>query len=645
GFCYVESSGACRSDLSQTNCQASSVGGKWVTQCPSTQFVAVTGITANIPAQMTEGDVFVFGNAKVAPTNATNSQITWITTGATASINANANSVTFNSAGSATVIATIKDGKCNTSDSTSGNAECNYTQIWQVTVAAAITGGTDFVAVDSIIANFPQFVTKGDAFFLGGERVLPSNATNKRIAWSVAGAEYNANFGLIEFNHAGAVKITATIAGGKSATAAYTKTWTVVVAQPMLYSIAINAGSISDTSKFEAGELVSIVANAAPTGQEFERWRVTSKGKPVALDSANLNSPTLSFVMPKMDLEVRVVYKAAAAAATYDVAVIGGTSTANKYAAGADVTVEPSGIPNGYVFGYWDIFPTGVLNVDNKDGSLTFKMPATDLTIRAIISRVAQNSDGKTVAIADIVRNADVSDWVSTVVGNSEIKAESTESGITITASVSEDGFAAIETDVSPNASKSDSISISYSAGSTWRLYLDIPGIPHVEGYFVTLPATGFAPFAPFALSKNAVSGGGNMSFTIADFKNEFGESINAELAELVTGMSFAPETDGAETEASITIASIDVYMSDDSTLPIFVKAPNKATFTAATFNGNIILSNLPENAKVAVYNMQGKQIYSARAEKYQSQLKIGVKTKGVYLVKVNSQTLRIAVK
>ena len=57
-----------------------------------------------------------------------------------------------------------------------------------------------------------------------------------------------------------------------------------------------------------------------------------------------------------------------------------------------------------------------------------------------------------------------------------------------------------------------------------------------------------------------------------------------------------------------------------------------------------ILLSNLPKNTKVEVYNLQGKRIYSAYPENPKI-LKIGVQTKGVYIVKVGTKTMRMVVR
>ena len=57
-----------------------------------------------------------------------------------------------------------------------------------------------------------------------------------------------------------------------------------------------------------------------------------------------------------------------------------------------------------------------------------------------------------------------------------------------------------------------------------------------------------------------------------------------------------------------------------------------------------IVLQNLPKGKNVQIYNLKGEQTYFANSENSQI-LRIPVQTKGMYIVKVNHETLRIAVK
>jgi len=76
---------------------------------------------------------------------------------------------------------------------------------------------------------------------------------------------------------------------------------------------------------------------------------------------------------------------------------------------------------------------------------------------------------------------------------------------------------------------------------------------------------------------------------------------------------------------------------------PIIPQIANGSIKVLATANG-ITLENLPRNTKVEVYSLQGKCIYSAHPENPKI-LRIGVQTKGMYIVKVGSQTVRVAVR
>jgi arabinogalactan endo-1,4-beta-galactosidase len=78
--------------------------------------------------------------------------------------------------------------------------------------------------------------------------------------------------------------------------------------------------------------------------------------------------------------------------------------------------------------------------------------------------------------------------------------------------------------------------------------------------------------------------------------------------------------------------SSIQSSSSNDP-MPISVSQITKAT-SLMLADKTIILKNLPSNAKIEVYNLQGKQIYSTHSENSQI-LKIPVQTKGVYIIKI----------
>ncbi|GBU25000.1 hypothetical protein R83H12_01639 [Fibrobacteria bacterium R8-3-H12] len=62
------------------------------------------------------------------------------------------------------------------------------------------------------------------------------------------------------------------------------------------------------------------------------------------------------------------------------------------------------------------------------------------------------------------------------------------------------------------------------------------------------------------------------------------------------------------------------------------------------TFNA-IVISNLSANAKVEVYNVQGKRIYSTINNSVASYLEIPIHVKGMYIIKIGNQSVQAAVK
>jgi len=96
---------------------------------------------------------------------------------------------------------------------------------------------------------------------------------------------------------------------------------------------------------------------------------------------------------------------------------------------------------------------------------------------------------------------------------------------------------------------------------------------------------------------------------------------------------------------------------------PILPQVVTGSIRVQATANA-ITLENLPKNTKIEVYTLQGKQIYSSHSENSQilrnkdnrhlvehsatgasTSLVITVQTKGMYVVKIGSQMVRVVVR
>ena len=181
-------------------------------------FVPVTDIT-NVPDTVVVGtDLPLTGT--VDPIDATNYDIVWSVvsdngTGATISASG-VLSVTSAGTGTVTIRATILNGLTPSSD---------YTQDFILDVFAPVTD----------IVDVPNSMTLGTDLLLTGT-VVPGDATNKDIVWSISsagttGATIDAS-GNLSATSAGTVTVTATIVDGLGVGMDFTKDFTVTVTEP-----------------------------------------------------------------------------------------------------------------------------------------------------------------------------------------------------------------------------------------------------------------------------------------------------------------------------------------------------------------------------------------------------------------------------
>ena len=74
---------------------------------------------------------------------------------------------------------------------------------------------------------------------------------------------------------------------------------------PVKYAVTVNSGS-ADATTAAQGNKVTITADPAPTGKEFDKWEVVS---PAGLTLADATKETTTFTMPANNVEVTAKYK------------------------------------------------------------------------------------------------------------------------------------------------------------------------------------------------------------------------------------------------------------------------------------------------------------------------------------------------
>lgn len=139
---------------------------------------------------------------------------------------------------------------------------------------------------------------------------------------------------------------------------------------PTEYTVTVNGGTAKPT-KAEAGETVTVTANAAPAGKVFDKW--TSED----VTFTNANNATITFTMPAKDVTVTATYKNA----EYKVTVNNGKADKETAEMNQVVSITANAAPTGKVFDKWT--GTDVTFADANKATTTFKMPASNVTVTA----------------------------------------------------------------------------------------------------------------------------------------------------------------------------------------------------------------------------------------------------------------------
>ncbi|MBU5486888.1 hypothetical protein KQI77_01755 [Clostridium sp. MSJ-8] len=153
----------------------------------------------------------------------------------------------------------------------------------------------------------------------------------------------------------------------------------VTVSKPEpTYSVTVKNGSGSGS--YKEGDIVTITADSAPKGKEFDSWSVISGG--VVLEKST--SSTTKFIMPASSVEIQANYKdIITPEPTYSVTVKNGSGS-GSYKKGDVVTITADSAPKGKEFDSWSVVSGRVVLVKSTSSTTTFIMPASNVELKAI---------------------------------------------------------------------------------------------------------------------------------------------------------------------------------------------------------------------------------------------------------------------
>lgn len=155
-------------------------------------------------------------------------------------------------------------------------------------------------------------------------------------------------------------------------------------AQPTEYNVAVAGGKAdNDTSKYCENEIVTVSADPAAEGMEFEKW--VAEGVTLNDETAN----PVSFMMPAGDVKLTAQYKEIV---KYDISVANGKlvngKTEDKFAAGSPVTVTATSTNDaGEEFDHWEVDGVEIEKLNSRQ--LNFTMPENAVKLTAVYKSAA----------------------------------------------------------------------------------------------------------------------------------------------------------------------------------------------------------------------------------------------------------------
>ena len=136
------------------------------------------------------------------------------------------------------------------------------------------------------------------------------------------------------------------------------------------------------SGEYEAGNVVTITANAPESGKQFKGWTVVSGG----VTLASTTNGTTTFEMPAGNVEVTAVYEAIPVP-KYNVTVANGTGN-GEYEAGNVVTITANAPESGKQFKEWTVVSGGVTLASTTDHTTTFEMLVGNVEVTAVYEAI-----------------------------------------------------------------------------------------------------------------------------------------------------------------------------------------------------------------------------------------------------------------
>ncbi len=475
--------------------------------------------------------------------------------------------------------------------------------------------------------NTSHVTTAEDVFNYSSSSTKANFDVKNAISDMVAGTVNNYGFMLITY----APSVHPYIGNSGTWTSWYSSEYSTTSMRPKLtieytggsvttYTLVVNSGN-GDGDHAE-GASVTITADAAPTGKEFDKWT----GNVGYL--ADPNSSTTSITMPAQNIEVTATYKDIIAD-TYTLVVNSGNGDGD-YAEGASTTITADAAPTGKVFDKW----TGNVGylADPNSSTTTVTMPAQDIEVTA-----TYKDDGPIVKKDNYMV---ISSWeaVMDTLGSAIVIDSSKKADTILTAKItlgkSDEAnenwaWAQITGYADGDFTAVTSVDLTYYSDNPVYISLDQEGLADAgASYQYLLPA----------------SSRGQVTIALSDFKQPSWVATDSPelVADLDMGKVLSISFAAINEESTVNLELLGIYLEGykDNTPISSLKNIASNCFSIKTMSKSSLVLNraLSGMSTLSIYNVAGKKVFSAKKDLAKSKVvNFGncLLTNGVYVVKI----------
>ena len=140
-------------------------------------------------------------------------------------------------------------------------------------------------------------------------------------------------------------------------------------------TVTVTDGAGETNTKYKSGDTVTVKATA-PTGKRFVKWSATTG---ISLSAAQLTQEEITFTMPDNDVTLIAEFEDI----VYSITVTDGMASLDNATYQTEVTVAANAPVPGKEFDKWVVGGITLPDEDLAKSTLTFKMPASDVTMEA----------------------------------------------------------------------------------------------------------------------------------------------------------------------------------------------------------------------------------------------------------------------